>query len=247
MSLPPAELKDEFAFLNQLVAGYDDSKFDRLMRHWMLRSLEPFLVPGKALEMGCLYGEFTSLLAERFSDLHVVDAAGQFLEITKKRVGDKAKYHQSLFEEFNTTERFDSIFLMHVLEHLIDPVAVLAKARDLLTPQGRIYAVVPNGNAISRQIAVKMGLLKELTDFAPADVRGGHRRIYLMDTIQRDCRAAGLKIQHSGGIFLKALANFQFDGLLGGPLISDEFMEACYQLGNEYPLLSASVFCVCGR
>ena len=241
------ELNQEFDHLNQLVAGYDDSKFDRSMRHWMMRSLEPYFVPGKALEMGCLYGEFTSLLAERFDDLTVVDAAAQFLDVTRQRVGDRAKYHQSLFETFETNERYDSIFLMHVLEHLIDPVAVFAKCRELLAPGGRILAVVPNGNAISRQIAVKMGLLKEVTDFAPADHRGGHRRVYLMDTFQRDARAGGLKVVRSGGIFMKVLANFQFDALAGGPLISDDFMEACYQLGDEYPLLSASIYLVCGQ
>ncbi|MBL8826874.1 MAG: class I SAM-dependent methyltransferase [Planctomycetaceae bacterium] len=241
------ELAAEFQNLNQLAAGYDNSNFDRLMRHWMLRSLEPFLVPGSALEMGCMYGEFTSLLAERYSDLTVVDAAAQFLEITRQRVGDKAVYHQALFEDFTSDRKYDNIFLMHVLEHLIDPVEVLRKASDLLSPQGRIHAIVPNGNAVSRQIAVKMGLLKELTDFAPADHRGGHRRIYVMDTFQRDARAAGLTIVRSGGVFFKALANFQFDALVGGNLISDEFMEACYQLGDEYPQLTASIYLVCKR
>lgn len=241
------ELDREFDFLNSLVEGYDDSKFDRAMRHWMLRTLAPFFVPGSALEMGCLYGEFTALLAERFTDLTVVDAAAQFLETTRQRVGERAKYHQSLFETFDAPQQYDNIFLMHVLEHLIDPVAVFAKAKELLTPGGRIFAVVPNGGAISRQIAVKMGLLKEVTDFAPADHRGGHRRVYVMDTFQRDARAAGLNIERSGGIFFKALANFQFDALMGGPLISNEFMEACYRLGDEYPLGCASIYLVCGR
>lgn len=241
------ELENEFAHLNQLAPGYDDSAFDQRMRHWMFRTLDPYLRPGKTLEFGCNEGWFTEILTKRFDDLTVVDAAALFLERTRKRVGDRVKFHQSLFEQFETGERFDNIFLMHVLEHLIDPVAVLAKAKSLLTPTGRIFAVVPNGNAISRQIAVKMGLLKELTDFAPADHRGGHRRIYVMDTLQRDARAAGLKIEHSGGILLKILANFQFDALMGGPLISDDFMEALYRLGEEQPLLCASIYLICGR
>ena len=238
-------LQQEFEHLNQLVAGYDDGKFDRAMRHWMMRTLEPFLRPGSALELGCHMGEFTCLLDARFDKLTVVDAAAAFLEATRQRVRPSVQCHQALFEEFESPEPFDNIFLMHVLEHLIDPVAVLAKARSLLAPGGRAFLVVPNGNAISRQIAVKMGLLKELTDFAPADHRGGHRRVYVMDTLQRDARAAGLTILTSGGIFLKGLANFQFDALMGGPLISDAFMEACYQLGHEYPHLCASLYLVC--
>lgn len=240
------QLDDEAQRLNALVSGYDDSPFDRRMRHWMLRTFAPFFRPGKALELGCHEGEFTVLLSERFDDLTVVDAAAAFLDRTRQRVSERVKFHQALFEQYETGERYDNIFLMHVLEHLIDPVAVLQHARSLLAPRGRAFLVVPNGNAISRQIAVKMGLLKELTDFAPADHRGGHRRVYVMDTLQRDVRAAGLDIETSGGVFLKALANFQFDALAGGELISDAFMEACYQLGFEYPQLCASIYCIAG-
>jgi ubiquinone/menaquinone biosynthesis C-methylase UbiE len=241
------ELQREFEHLNKLVADYDDGKFDRAMRHWMMRSLAPYLRHGNALELGCHKGEFSLLLSQQFDDLTIVDAATPFLNETRNRVGTKPKYVQAMFEEFTPAERFDNIFMMHVLEHLIDPVAVLRKASELLTPEGRIFAVVPNGNAISRQIAVKMGLLKEQTDFAPADHRGGHRRVYVMDTLQRDVRAAGLTIERSGGVLLKVMANFQFDALMGGPLISDSFMEALYQLGDEYPLLCASIFSVCRR
>jgi len=240
----------EYDNLNQIATdgyGMECGKFDEQMRHWMMRSIGPYLREGKTLEFGCCEGWFTEILANRFADVTVVDAASAFLETTRKRVGDKVKFHQALFEHFETTDRFDNIFMMHVLEHLIDPIAVLRKASELLTPEGRIFAVVPNGNAISRQIAVKMGLLKEQTDFAPADHRGGHRRVYVMDTLQRDVRAAGLTIERSGGVLLKVMANFQFDALMGGPLISDSFMEALYQLGDEYPLLCASIFSVCRR
>jgi 2-polyprenyl-3-methyl-5-hydroxy-6-metoxy-1,4-benzoquinol methylase len=134
---------------------------------------------------------------------------------------------------------------MHVLEHLIDPVSVLRAARRWLAPSGRMFLVVPNGNALSRQLAVRMGALRQLTDFSPADVRGGHRRVYLPDTLLRDARDAGLTVEHSGGIFLKPLANFQFDALMGGEFLSAQYMEACYELGKEYPTLCASLFLVC--
>lgn len=243
------EIEREFQHLNELVAEYDDSRFDRAMRHWMLRTLEPWIRGDRALEFGCLYGEFTKLLAPRFRRLAVVDAASRFLETTEKAVGPvpgcRVTYHQSMFETFESSEQFDAIFLMHVLEHLIDPVEVLRSARKWLAPQGRMFLIVPNGNAISRQIAVRMGVLKHLCEFSPADVRGGHRRIYLMDTFQCDARTAGLTIEHSGGIFYKPLANFQLDGLMGGEYLSHDFMEACYELGKDYPTHCASIYLVC--
>ncbi|PIQ23293.1 class I SAM-dependent methyltransferase [bacterium (Candidatus Blackallbacteria) CG17_big_fil_post_rev_8_21_14_2_50_48_46] len=235
----------EFERLNQIADDYDLSPFDTRMRQYMLRTLKPWLKPGKALEMGCMHGEFTSLLAALYPDLTVVEAAAQFIEATRQRVGKAVVFKQSLFETFESEERYDAIFLLHVLEHLDHPVAVLEKAKSLLSPTGRLFLIVPNGNAPSRQIAVKMGILRHLCDLSEADLKHGHRRVYLSDTFENDAREAGLKILARGGIFYKPLANFQFDRLIGTDLISDAFMEACFALGMEHPTQCASIFLVC--
>ena len=44
-------LEKEFEQLNALVAGYDDSPFDRRMRHWMLRSLSPWIRDRKSTRL----------------------------------------------------------------------------------------------------------------------------------------------------------------------------------------------------
>jgi len=239
------QMDGEFDELNRLAEDYDDGPFDNAMRTYMMRSLRPHLRPGKALEMGCFNGAFSDCLAQEFDDLTVVDAVDRFLDNVRRRLGDRARTICSLFEKFETAERFDSIFIVHVLEHLIDPVAVLRKAKSLLAPQGRLFLVVPNGGAASRRIAVKMGVLPRLDSLSEADIKHGHRRIYFFDTLVSDARQAGLDILETGGILFKPLANFQFDELMGGPLVSDQFMEGCYQLGKEEPGLSASIFAVC--
>ena len=210
-----------------------------------MRTLKPHLRPGKALEMGCFNGAFSVHLAAAFDDLTIVDAVDVFLDNVRRRLGDRARTVQALFEDYDTPDRFDSIFIVHVLEHLIDPVAVLRKAKSLLAADGRIFLIVPNGAAASRRIAVKMGLLPTLDGLSEADVKHGHRRVYFFDTLVDHARQAHLRIAETGGIFFKPLANFQFDELMGGPLISEEFMEGCYQLGKEQPELSASIFAVC--
>jgi 2-polyprenyl-3-methyl-5-hydroxy-6-metoxy-1,4-benzoquinol methylase len=235
----------EFEKLNQIADDYDLSPFDQRMRHYMLRGLRPWLKTGKALEMGCMHGEFSSLLATLYDDLTIVEAASQFIQMTQARVNPQVRFVQSLFETYETAERYDAIFLLHVLEHLDDPVAVLKKAGSLLTPGGRLFLVVPNGNAPSRQIAVKMGVLNHLTDLSEADLKHGHRRVYQSDTLERDARLAELNIIARGGIFFKPLANFQFDSLIGTELINDAFMEGCFALGMEHPTLCSSIFLVC--
>ena len=104
-----------------------------------------------------------------------------------------------------------------------------------------------NAEAASRRIAVKMGALTHLEDLSPSDIAAGHRRVYRLDTLCRDALAAGLKVGESGGIFFKPLANFQLDALIGGPLISEAFMEGCYLLGKEQPAMAASIYVIAER
>ena len=233
--------------LNELVKDYDDFSFDKLMRAYMKRELMPFLPAGKALEIGCMHGEFTEILCDLYQDVTVVEAANGFIETARSRVGKRAKFVNALIESYQTDERYDAIFLIHVMEHLIDPVQVLNTAKNFLTENGRLFLIVPNGNAPSRQIAVKMNIISTLSSLTKADIKHGHRRVYFLDNLQREAKDAGLNVIHSGGIFFKALANFQYDGLMTGPYITPEYMEGCYQLGKEYPHLCASIYCICER
>jgi 2-polyprenyl-3-methyl-5-hydroxy-6-metoxy-1,4-benzoquinol methylase len=235
---------DEARRLQEIAGQYDESPFDTAMRGYMMRSLASWLRPGRALQVGCFHGDFTVELAKTYRDLSVVDATREFLDRTRQRVGGAVKCHLGLFEDYHSAERYDAVFLVHILEHVTEPVAFLGKARELLAPGGRVYVIVPNGAAASRRIAVKMGVLPTLGALSEADRKHGHRRIYFLDTLQNDATRAAMRIAASGGIFFKPLANFQFDGLMGGKYIGDAFMEGCYRLGAEHPDMCASIYVV---
>ncbi|WP_038013640.1 class I SAM-dependent methyltransferase [Thalassobaculum salexigens] len=238
----------EFAYVNDLVGDYDESEFDVRMRGWMMRAMEPWMpATGTCLQMGCYKGDLTVLLEERFGRVDVVDAAERFLQVTRSRLKNPGTFHQTLFEDFVTDKRYDAVFLVHVLEHVVDSVETLAGIGRLLSPGGRAFVVVPNGHAASRRIAVAMGLIDHCTALTPSDVKHGHRRTYVLDTLESDARKAGLTVAHRGGIFFKPLANFQFDTLFGSEVMSDAYLEGCFQLGFTYPDLTASVFVVLER
>ena len=106
---------------------------------------------------------------------------------------------------------------------------------------------MPNANAPSRQIAVKMGLISHNSAITPSEVEHGHRITYSLDTLERDAKSAGLDITYRTGIFFKALANFQWDRLLETDIISKGYLEGCYQLGHKYPDLCSSIMLVCKK
>lgn len=217
-----------------------------VMHPFMIRSFEPFFNKGSLLELGSFKGDFTQRLLPYFDDVTCVEASSDAIKEAKQRVGDKAVFVNETFEQVSLPKRYDNIVLTHVLEHLDDPVAVLKRINDeWLAPGGRLFLVCPNANAPSRQIAVKMGLISHNAAVTPAEAEHGHRCTYALDTLERDAVAAGLKVVHRSGIFFKALANFQWDRLLQTDIVSKEYLEGCYQLGQHYPDLCASIFLMC--
>jgi 2-polyprenyl-3-methyl-5-hydroxy-6-metoxy-1,4-benzoquinol methylase len=234
-------------------AEYKDSarkyayRFDAVLRGYIMRTFDPLLPPGKALEMGCYTGDMTELIAARYSDVTVIEASEELIAAAGARMEGRARFVHGTFETVEISDRYDAIFLVHTLEHLDDPVSVLRRVNDWLTDHGRLFVVVPNANAASRQIAVHMGLIP-FNDAVTADERvHGHRKTYRLDTLARDALDAGLRIVQSGGVFFKPLANYQFDRLMGGDVISDDYLEGCYRLGMQYPDLCASIWLACER
>jgi 2-polyprenyl-3-methyl-5-hydroxy-6-metoxy-1,4-benzoquinol methylase len=225
-----------------------DYEFDGIVRRYMMRAFEPFLPRGRALELGCHLGESTEVLAGRFPRLTVVDASRAMVRAAADRVARQdVRFLTGTFETIDPGGGFDAIFLVNGLEHVDDPVLVLDRARGWLSANGRLFVLVPNANAPSRQIAVKMGLIPCNQAVTGPERANGHRRTYAFDTLERDLREARLTILHRGGIIFKALANDQMDRALAAGIITPEYVDGCYQLGVQYPELCASIYAICGR
>ncbi len=220
-------------------------EFDYLMHGFMIRAFKPFFVEGKALELGCYQGAFTKRLTAEFNDLTVVDASAKLIELARGQVPNDVQFINSRFEDAELPGQFKSIFLIHTLEHLDEPVVVLEKIKSWLAPGGRLFLATPNANAPSRQIAVKMGLITHNAAVTEAEWEHGHRATYTLDTLEHEVKSSGLQTIHRGGIFFKPFANFQFDELLNSQIITSDYIEGCYQLGMHYPDLCASIFNIC--
>ncbi len=219
-----------------------------VMHPYMIKSFEPFFRKGSCLELGSYKGNFTKRLLPYFENLTCIEASDEAIETAKKMLGDKVKIINALFENVTLPIKYDNIILTHVLEHIDNPVSLLKRINDdWLSETGRLFLVCPNANAPSRQIAVKMGLITHNAAVTKAEAEHGHRITYTLDTLERDVKAAGLSVIHRSGIFFKALANFQWDKLLNTDIISKEYLEGCYQLGQQYPDLCSSIFLLCEK
>ncbi len=219
-----------------------------VMHPYMMRAFAPFFRRGSVLELGSFRSDFTRRLLEAFEDVTCVEASSEAIADARRRLGDKATFVSATFEAATLAGRYDNIVMTHVLEHLDDPVGVLSRVnREWLANDGRFFLACPNANAPSRQIAVHMGIISHNAAVTSAEAEHGHRRTYSLDTLERDAKAAGLRVAHRGGIFFKALANFQWDRLLKTDIVSRAYLDGCYELGQTYPDLCSSIFLVCER
>lgn len=235
----------EFQDNAQRKYAYD---FDGVVRGYMMRALSPFFPKdGKALEIGCFEGDSTRLFAEHFQDLAVLEASRDLIDIARTRVPAHVEFHHGTIETAALDPIYDAIFLVHTLEHLDDGVDALRRIGRWLAPGGRLFVVVPNAQAASRQIAVRMGLIATNNAVTDGERQHGHRCTYSFDTLEHDVRSAGLEIAFRGGVVFKPFANFQFDRMLEHQIIDQQYLDGCYALGMQYPELCSSIYVVCGR
>jgi 2-polyprenyl-3-methyl-5-hydroxy-6-metoxy-1,4-benzoquinol methylase len=190
------------------------------------------------LEMGCGDGNTTRLLLEAFDDVTVIDGS-QALADKIAAEFEGVNVVCELFEQWEPGRTFDTIVLNHTLEHVLDPVEILALAKRWLAPGGVVVASVPNCRSLHRQAAVIMGMLPAEDALTPADVRGGHRRVSSPEGFRAQFTAAGLKVEHSGGYWIKPLSNAQTD-----EWFTDEMIDAFLALGERYPDIAAEIYVI---
>jgi SAM-dependent methyltransferase len=224
-----------------------DYNFDEIVRDYMMKRFAPHFQPGPALELGCHEGRSTTLLAQHFNDLTVIEASSDAIAIAQRNSPDGVRFINAPFEEANLDRQYRSIFLINTLEHLEETGPVLRKIHDWLASDGHFYVLVPNADAPSRQIAVQMGLIASNNAVTPGEWAHGHRRTYSFDTLEADVRAAGFRVEQRGGLMFKALANFQFDRALEAGIIDEKYLDGIYNLGMIYPQMCASIYLMCGK
>lgn len=228
------------------------SDYNHYLAHYKVKSCLEHARGTSLLDIACGDGLMTESFAKHFQRVVGVDASGKHLSVARERVS-QAEFHECLIEELDIKERFDSVFMLDLLEHVVDPIVVLKKAASFLANDGIMVVHVPNAQAINRRLAVLMGTLESCEELSPFDLQiAGHRRAYSMKTLRADIEQAGLHILHTGGIFYKILSTPQMDWFLKNGLWDAghgwgrtgmekskdwkaEFCRACYEFGKEQP------------
>jgi len=107
--------------------------------------------PGTALEIGPGSGHELGLLRASGWEAEGVEWDPEAAEVARRRSGCPVR-EGSFFDVVGTDERFDLIYMSHVLEHLPDPREALRFLGEHLSPGGRAVVITPNPRSLGARL-----------------------------------------------------------------------------------------------
>jgi 2-polyprenyl-3-methyl-5-hydroxy-6-metoxy-1,4-benzoquinol methylase len=192
----PARPADFATWNEEMVARYDIERYYErahpVVRWLERRRLDALLRlagrrPGeRVLEVGCGAGH----VLERFDggERTGIDLSASMLMRTRRRLGASVNLARASAERLPFGEAtFDVVVCTEVLEHTVDPAAVLAELMRVAGPDGRVVVSIPNEGQIDRakRLLRRTPLLRAWLRTLAAEGNEWHLHTFDLELLQR--------------------------------------------------------------
>ena len=245
--------------LAEYVARYnEDSGFERIMveyrRRLVLERLTA-LAPRTGVEVGC----GSELVAAHYPTAHsgfrkwvIVEPSAEFAKAAAavnlpnvavvENVIEAAK--QQVLDELG--EAPDAIVIASVLHEVIDPRSLLQAAVSIMGDRTSLHVNVPNADSLHRQLAVAMGMARNVAELSARNLTLLQNRVYTLASLREAIEEVGLRVCGTGGFFLKLLTHEQMQLLLnalekGGAQVQS-ILDGLDKLGRDRPEMASEIF-----
>jgi len=135
-----------FAEAQNPIAGFLLRRYQRRQAAICRKHLPP---GGRVLEIGCANGDVLMELRDEFPVVRGIELTEDAADAARARGLD---VFCGTLEEYETDEQFDLVFMSHVIEHVLDPVATVRRIAELLAPGGVLYLETPNVGALDARV-----------------------------------------------------------------------------------------------
>lgn len=183
---------------------YQNSYTDEELAHKRLDALELHaLFPERRstfLDVGCGEGFFLGTLAEKGWDVHGMDFTHDGVKAFFPNLVDrvqKGDLFSLLQSEAESGRKYDAVSCNNVLEHVLEPSAMLGNLVKLVTPGGLLRLSVPNDDSYYNEDIVGRGLASPEFFKAYPD----HLNYFNFDTLEGIVKKSGLEVVHRLGSF----------------------------------------------
>lgn len=155
-----------------------------LLFEGMLDKISEYKKTGMFLDVGCGVGCLISCASERGFIAHGVEISTWAASFAREKTGLDV-ITGSLEDAAFHSDMFDVVVVNHVLEHVLDPGALLREIRRIVKPDGLVVVGVPNADSIMARLAGA-----QWVSLRPEE----HRWHFTPDTIKTLVRKQGLSL-----------------------------------------------------
>ena len=156
--------------------GYDDSGRTTLeaiagadrFNEWMYDTVKPFC-HGKILEIGSGIGNISRFFVRDRWDVSLSDSSATYLETLRAKFPSTDVFDIDIAAtDFDSrvkhlAGKFDTVFLLNVLEHIEDDGKALLHCGSLLNPGGTLVVLVPAYRALYARLDKELGHFRRYT------------------------------------------------------------------------------------
>ena len=152
----------------------------------------------KILDIGCAAGALGAALKQRGPcevwgiEMHPAAAADARHRLDHVIEGDALDHEAELADD-----AFDAVIMADVLEHVADTEGMLALARRILVPNGKLILSLPN---VRHWSVLQMLLGGDWRYFESGIMDRTHLRFFTMRSAVRALKGAGFTVEHAAGI-----------------------------------------------
>lgn len=179
--------------------------------HRILASMAIKAGRSPVLDVGAAEGYLGRLLEGSGLVIDAVEPVGAYASVARRYY---RRLYEATVEEVRLEEEYGAIILGDVLEHLVEPAAVLKRLLGHLAPEGVVLVSVPNIAHLAVRLLLLSGRFPRM-DRGPLDRT--HLHFFTRATAEELLRRSGLRVlEHRGSVAPVAdIVNPLWSGLAG--------------------------------
>lgn len=178
--------------------------------------------PGqKVLDIGCYSGLFSAIVMEKFPGIDL-----SAVEIDDKRISMAITRGIKVFKADMEKENlpfadnyFDAVLFLETIEHLANPLKILAEIKRVIKPGGEVVISTPNSVGLFARYSHLQGATPYYIHFLhSANIQRGHKNVYSYHRFELNLRQA-MDLLVENGYIVKQIKMTRFNHLRRGWII----------------------------
>lgn len=152
-----------------------------LLEQYTGKSIEQLQV----LDVGCGTGWFLEYAQEAGATCYGVELGSGLAKLTAEHLGIQVWNCDLL--DVQTEQRFDVITMFDLIEHVVDPVALIKKAKELLTEDGVILLFTPQYDSVA---------IQQMKEYSNLIMPAEHLSYFTKDTVYKLAQLTNMDVAY---------------------------------------------------